>query len=108
MFLLDTGETDKAYEIIKELHSFDKKNSDYMRALAYLEGIRKDSAAAILIRKELSKTDPWNVDNNFQLMLLYRDSSDIANAISIGRQIISIAPESEYAKKATDLLGQIE
>jgi len=105
LLLLDTGEANKAYEVIKELHSFDKKNSDYMRSLAYLEGMRNNSAAAISIRKELSKTDPWNADNYFQLMLLYKNSSDIDNTNSIGRQIISIAPESDYAKKAKEILS---
>ena len=105
LFLLDMGEADKAYEVTRKLYLRDKKNCDFIRALAYFEALRKNSSAAISMRIELSKSDPWNAENYFQLMLLYKDTGDIDNANLVKRKIISIAPNSDIAKKTIEIFG---
>jgi hypothetical protein len=104
-FLFDMGYTDKSYEIVSNLHTYDPKNIDYLQGLAYFEEIRKNFPNAISIRNEISKSDPWNADNYLKLLVLYKDSGDLVKATSMKNKILSFAPNTDIAKTASEALG---
>lgn len=102
LYVLDMGDSEKAYKVVRELHQQDRNNCDYLRALAYFEESRKNLSAAISIREELSKQDPWNADNYYNLMLIYKNLGDFSNANIIKSKILDIAPGTDIAKKTIE------
>ena len=105
LFLFDMGYTDKSYEIVSNLHTYDPKNLDYLQGLAYFEEVRNNVPNAISIRNEITKNDPWNAANYLKLLVLYKDSGDLVKATSMKNKILSFAPNTDIAKTASEALG---
>jgi tetratricopeptide (TPR) repeat protein len=73
--------------------------------LAGFEESKKDIQNAISVRNKIVNIDPWNADNYFKLLVLYKSSGDMVNANEIKNKILNFAPNTDIAKMAVEALG---
>ena len=105
LFLYDMSFKDRSYEVISELLVSDPINADFLRGKVFIEESRENIREVINARERISKVDPWNADNYLQLLKLYKANNDLPNAVIIQEKILNIAPGTEIAKSAQEILG---
>lgn len=103
-FIYDMGDTKLGYEMIKKINQEDPGNLDTLRIRLAIESSNDRKENSIMIRNEIAQKDPWNVENLYQLSLLYKGLGKIDQAIKYRDKIMQIAPNSDAAKKATELI----
>lgn len=105
LYLDSIGATEEAYRITKIIFKSDKRNLDYLKGMVYFEFNRNNIPEVISIRRKIVQVDPWNAENYFQLLILYKNSGDLLNANAMKDKILSFAPNTEIANKALEVLG---
>lgn len=105
VLLSNMGDKEKAFEIMSNLQKEDPRNLDYLLGLVYFEELRGNISGVIILREKISKADPWNAENYFQLLTLYKTAGDLLKAGEMKEKILSFAPNSELAKTASEMLG---
>ena len=105
VLLSNMGDKEKAFEIISNLQKEDPRNLDYLLGLVYFEELSGNTSDIIVLREKISKADPWNAENYFQLLTLYKNAGDLLKAGEVKEKILSFAPNSELAKTASEMLG---
>lgn len=105
VLLSNMGDKEKAFEIMSKLQKEDPRNLDYLLGLIYFEELRGNISGVTVLREKISKVDPWNAENYFQLLTLYKNTGDLLKAGEMKEKIISFAPNSELAKTASEMLG---
>jgi O-antigen ligase len=108
IFLFDMGYTDESYKVLAELLARDPKNPDFLRGKVFIEESRNNIAGVISARERIAKIDPWNADNYLQLVKLYKANNNLPLARIAQSKILDFAPESEFAKTATEILNEAQ
>ena len=54
----------------------------------------------LLVITQITKLDPWNADNYFNLGMLYKKIGDNSNALIMKNKILSFAQGTEISNKA--------
>ncbi len=105
VLLLNMNFQNEAFKIISNLQQEDPRNLDFLLGLVYLEELKGNTSEVIALREKFSRLDPWNAENYFQLLTLYKNAGDLLKAGEMKEKIISFAPNSELAKTASEMLG---
>jgi hypothetical protein len=95
----------EAYQAASKLFDNDPINPDFLRGKVFYEESFGNVATIISTRKQIALIDPWNADNYFQLLKLYKLNGDIENANAMKDKILSFAAETAVAKSAVEILG---
>ena len=103
--LYDMGFKAEAYQAASKLFDDDPINPDFLRGKVFYEESFGNVATIISTRKQIALIDPWNADNYFQLLKLYKSNGDIENANAMKDKILSFAAETAVAKSAVEILG---
>ena len=103
--LYDMGFKAEAYQAASKLFDNDPINPDFLRGKVFYEESFGNVATIISTRKQIALIDPWNADNYFQLLKLYKLNGDIENANAMKDKILSFAAETAVAKSAVEILG---
>ena len=103
--LYDMGFKAEAYQAASKLFNNDPINPDFLRGKIFYEESFGNVATIISTRKQIALIDPWNADNYFQLLKLYKSNGDIENANAMKDKILSFAAETAVAKSAVEILG---
>ena len=103
--LYDMGFKAEAYQAASKLFDNDPINPDFLRGKVFYEESFGNVATIISTRKQIALIDPWNADNYFQLLKLYKSNGDIENANAMKDKILSFAAETAVAKSAVEILG---
>ena len=103
--LYDMGFKAEAYQAASKLFDNDPINPDFLRGKVFFEESFGNVATIISTRKQIALIDPWNAENYFQLLKLYKLSGDIENANAMKDKILSFAAETAVAKSAVEILG---
>lgn len=108
LYLYDAGFQSKAISIISDLSFKDPNNLDFLNGLAYLYTQEKRLDQAINMYEKISKLDPWNANNYLTLGSLYVQSEKKLSAEENLLKVISIAPNTDVASKAREILSALE
>lgn len=103
--LYDMGFKAEAYQAASKLFDDDPINPDFLRGKVFYEESFGNVATVISTRKEIALIDPWNAENYFQLLKLYKLNGDIENANAMKDKILSFAAETAVAKSVVEILG---
>ena len=103
--LYDMGFKAEAYQAASKLFDNDPINPDFLRGKVFYEESFGNVATVISTRKQIALIDPWNAENYFQLLKLYKLNGDIENANAMKDKILSFAAETAVAKSAVEILG---
>ena len=103
--LYDMGFKAEAYQAASKLSDNDPINPDFLRGKVFFEESLGNVATVISTRKQIALIDPWNAENYFQLLKLYKLNGDIDNANAMKDKILSFAAETAVAKSAVEILG---
>jgi O-antigen ligase len=98
--LFNLGQISESLKLANDQVKQNPRNLYAIEATAVFSSEINDSTSAINARKKIATLDPWNAKNYLQLMLLYKSTGDITNAISMKERILSFAPETNEAKTA--------
>ena len=104
-YLYDMGFKAEAYQAASKLFDNDPINPDFLRGKVFFEESFGNVATIISTRKQIALIDPWNAENYFQLLKLYKLNGDIENANAMKDKILSFAAETAVAKSAVEILG---
>jgi O-antigen ligase len=108
LYMYDAGYEVEAISTVVDLSKKDPKSLDFLNALSYLFIKRNQLEEAITINKKIEKLDPWNAQNYLSLASLFVQLEDEATARKYIDKVIEIAPVSELATKAREILKSIE
>jgi tetratricopeptide (TPR) repeat protein len=103
--LYDMGFKEEAYQAASNIFDTDPINPDFLRGKVFFEESLGNVATVISTRKQIALIDPWNAENYFQLLKLYKLNGDIENANAMKDKILSFAAETNVAKSAIEILG---
>ena len=103
--LIDAGYFDKGIDIIKLLSEEDPRQVNYLQVLVRAEMTRNNLREAVELRESISKLDPWNAQNYFELALLYRSLGDTEQVKKIKGIILEINTSTAYSNQAKLELG---
>jgi O-antigen ligase len=103
--LYDMGFKKEAYQAASNIFDTDPINPDFLRGKVFFEESFGNVATIISTRKQIALIDPWNAENYFQLLKLYKLSGDIENANAMKDKILSFAAETDFGKSALEILG---
>ena len=103
--LYDMGFTAEAYQAASNVFDTDPINPDFLRGKVFFEESLGNVATVISTRKQIALIDPWNAENYFQLLKLYKLNGDMENANAMKDKILSFAAETNVAKSAIEILG---
>ena len=103
--LYDMGFKEEAYQAASNIFDTDPINPDFLRGKVFFEESFGNVATIISTRKQIALIDPWNAENYFQLLKLYKLNGDIENAKVMKDKILSFAAETDVAKSAVEILG---
>jgi len=103
--LYDMGFKEEAYQAASNIFDTDPINPDFLRGKVFFEESFGNVATIISTRKQIALIDPWNAENYFQLLKLYKSNGDIENANAMKDKILSFAAETDVAKSAVEILG---
>jgi hypothetical protein len=95
----------EAYQAASNIFDTDPINPDFLRGKVFFEESFGNVATIISTRKQIALIDPWNAENYFQLLKLYKLSGDIENANAMKDKILSFAAETDFGKSALEILG---
>ena len=99
------GNKELGLRIIKDLNYNDPQNLDILRTLLFIETYNQNKESLVQIRTRIAQQDPLNSENYFELCVLYKELGKVDQAIDVRNKILTFAPNSVAAKKATELLG---
>ena len=99
------GENEYAIKVISALLDSDKRNLNYLGARASLYEFSNQIEKAIDDRYVITKYNPWNGANYYQLFKNYMILEDLANAKNVVDKLNAFAESNEYAIKATQELN---
>ncbi len=108
LYMYDAGYEEEAVSTVGSLSQKDPENLDFLNGLSYLFIKRNQLEEAIAINKKIAKLDPWNAKNYLSLASLFVQVEDGASAREYLDKVIEIAPRSELATKAKEILKSIE
>ena len=100
LYMVDMGDLESGYREILNLHKKDLRNLDYLRWLVEYERNKQNTKNEIDYRIQITKLDPWNADNYFNLGMLYKKIGDNSNALIMKNKILSFAQGTEISNKA--------
>ena len=103
--LIDAGYFDKGVDIVKSLSEEDPRQIDYLKVLVRVEMTRNNLPKAVELRESISKLDPWNVQNYFELALLYKSLDNNEQVRKIKEIILDINTSTAYSNQAKLELG---
>jgi len=92
------GQTETGINLAKRVSSASPNYPNYQWALANILESNRYFSEAIIIRNDLIKSDPQNINNYLQLARLYIEIKNQPKAIEIKNIILSISPSSDQAK----------
>jgi tetratricopeptide (TPR) repeat protein len=98
------GFENEVYSEIKRLEVLNPINLDVLNSLALISqrlGIKSD---LIDTREKIAKLDPWNAENYFELVKLYKLIGNLELARINYNNIISFAPNIEIAIQAEKII----
>lgn len=105
--LYESGSTEIATSEIKKLADIDSRNLVFLNALVFISEKKGDLESSISYRKEIKRLDPWNAPNLLELAKLYKLKDQKLQLKTTVDELISFAPNTEIAKQAREILGQI-
>ena len=103
--LIDSGYMDKGVDIVKSLSEEDPRQLDYLKVLVRVEMTRNNLSKAVELRESISKLDPWNAQNYFELALLYKSLGNNEQVRKIKEIILDINTSTAYSNQAKLELG---
>lgn len=83
----------------------DHRNLDCLGVTAFLEKSDNKISQFIATRIRITKYDPWNAQNYFELANLYILYGDLTKAEEMRDKILSFAPNTQIAKNAIEILA---
>jgi O-antigen ligase len=104
-YLYDMGFKNEAYNNIKKLEVSDPNNLDVLLSLAVISQELGNVSDSIETREKITKLDPWNAENYFQLIKLYKLVGNLESAKINYEKIISFAPNIELAIQAAKIIN---
>jgi tetratricopeptide (TPR) repeat protein len=90
---------------VKKLEVSDPINLDVLNSLTLMSQQQGNISDAIQTREKISKLDPWNAENYFQLVTLYKSIGNIELARINYEKIISFAPNIEIARQSAKIIN---
>ena len=103
--LIDAGYFDKGIDIVKSLSEEDPRQIDYLKVLTRAEMTRNNLSKAVELRESISKLDPWNAQNYFELALLHNSLGNSEQVKKIREIILDINTSAAYSNQAKLELG---
>jgi tetratricopeptide (TPR) repeat protein len=104
-YLYDMGFKNEVYSEIKKLELLDPTNLDVLNSLALISQQLGNNLDLIDTREKIAKLDPWNAENYFQLVTLYKSIGNIELARINYEKIISFAPNIEIARQSAKIIN---
>jgi putative inorganic carbon (HCO3(-)) transporter len=104
LYMADMGEIAASYATVSNLHEKDPRNLDNLRWLVEYEKSKKNSEKELEYRQMITKLDPWNAVNYFEMGLIYKQKNDQQNMIKMREIILNFAAATEIADKAAQEL----
>jgi O-antigen ligase len=98
--LAESGDSVNSISQIRTLLNSDPRNLNYLEWIALYEQGQGNFKAAILLRNQIVKFDPWNARNFFDLGILYKQIGDSPSKINMLEEILRIANGTEISKLA--------
>jgi len=105
MLLINNGFPMDGLQILKEMAKKDPRNQDALNAIAIISEDLGFTEDAILARKKISKTDPWNAVNYLALGKIYKAKGDLVNSKAMLDKILSFAGSDPIATQAKSELA---
>jgi tetratricopeptide (TPR) repeat protein len=103
-YLYEMGFENEAYSEIKKLEALDPINLDVLNSLALISQRLGNNSDLIDTREKIAKLDPWNAENYFELVKLYKLIGNLELARINYNNIISFAPNIEIAIQAEKII----
>ena len=104
-YLYDMGFKNQAYNEMKKLEALDPINLDVLLSLAIVSQQLGNISDSIETREKIAKLDPWNAENYFELIKLYKLVENLELARINYENIISFAPKIEIAVQAAKIIN---
>ena len=98
--LIDAGYFDQGVNIVKSLSEDDPNQVEYLKLLERVAITRNDIFWAIDLRESISKIDPWNAQNYFELALLYKSLGNTKEVQKIKTIILDINTSTAFSNQA--------
>jgi tetratricopeptide (TPR) repeat protein len=98
--LIDAGYLDKGIDIVKSLSEDDPRQIDYLKVLVRAEMTRNNLTEAVELRESISKLDPWNAQNYFEMALLYKSLGNNKQVKKIKEIILDINTSTGFSNQA--------
>jgi hypothetical protein len=99
------GYTEEAYSQVSKSLAADPTNLEFLTGMIFLEGSRSNVQNVIALRNRIAALDPWNADNYFQLLKLYKSAGDTVGMEAMRAKIFSFAAKNDIAKLALEIIG---
>lgn len=106
MSLIKLGYIQEGNEAFNSLFNSDPNNLLYLNILANNEEKNKNLESAIKFRKEISKLDPWNVENKVKLSKLYLEVGNFIDAKLIKDDLVAFAENKIEVIELIDLIAR--
>ena len=90
---------------MKKLEALDPINLDVLLSLAIVSQQLGNISDSIETREKIAKLDPWNAENYFELIKLYKLVENLELARINYANIISFAPKIEIAVQAAKIIN---
>jgi O-antigen ligase len=103
-YLYEMGFENEAYSEIKKLEALDPINLDVLNSLALISQRLGNNSDLIETRERIARLDPWNAENYFELVKLYKLIGNLELARINYNNIISFAPNIEIAIQAEKII----
>ena len=104
-YLYDMGFKNEVYNKMKKLEALDPINLDVLNSLTLISQQLGNNSDSIETREKIAKLDPWNAENYFQLIKLYKLVGNLELARVNYEKIISFAPNIEIAIQAAKIIN---
>ena len=101
------GQNEAGINLAKRVLLSSPNYPNYQWALANILESNRFFSEAIVVREDLIKSDPQNINNYLQLARLYLELKNQQKAIEIKNIIISISPNSDQAKLVQKEIDQV-
>jgi O-antigen ligase len=94
----------ESIDFFKRTIKLDSRNGNSLSLLALVYENSNNPLEAIKVRRQLAVVDPYGANNLLALVSDYLKVGDSANATKVQDSILQMAPRTEIAKSALDLL----
>ena len=98
---------DESVDFFKRTIKLDSRNGNSLSLLALVYENSKNPIEAIKVRRQLALIDPYGANNLLALENDYLKVGDKANATKVQESILQMAPGTDIAKRAVELLSSI-